>query len=400
MKRFLPALLALAALPLGAAVEVISTRPEPDRIVRGIDRELGALFHFRARRERAKNLRFTFSPGAKDTIIRYESARRIEYLVRDDGLWQSDPVVFGRIAGALFACRVGMKGEAVLPRFLLAGMRGEMRGLSNSRSINRANRRSTFLRALLAAGKPVDFSCSAPDDGFIPVQVYQEEAGEILLYAARRRDLTDKLKSALATSGGRPTEKLLLMLDDAAREEGFPDADALLIDVARRMVWHEFAPRPAEVSRREFSALRVREVPELDFLGQRTGRTVPVDLELFFPLLAARSDAKELHGRLVGDLRKFSFSEPKECRRILRSLTALPPGPDAVAPLREALNALDRAWARREKIEKTLAHYEIVSGGIGAHCPGRIDAIRRRDETLSPRAVRFFDRVERLYSGE
>ncbi|GEM_PF-4019580 len=398
MKKFLPAILLFLAATLQAVPEIISHRPENGRIVRAIDQELTALFTF-PRGTSARKLRITFDRDAPKKIVRLETPRMIELVIRDCDDWSRDDEIMQQLAGAMFAQRAGSDDPLQLPPFLLAAMRGELRGIANSQRLNRSNRWLIFLRALLAAERPIDYTCAARDGNFSPVEIYQEEAAEVLLYAARRRELLNTIRQNILQQK-EVTEKLLLSLDDAARQEGFADADALLATTADQRVWHLFAPRPAALSRRRFARLTRREVDELDVLGKPTGRKVPVELEVWCGMLGLRPDAGRVRKEIQRDLREFAKGEAPESRAIITQLAALDFKPDDAPKIADAREKLTAIWQEREKVELFLAESEARYGGIGAHAPARLDALHHRTELLSARGKAFLDRVEKLYLGE
>ena len=399
LKRIVLLFFLIGTATLDAAVGIVSRRPENHRVVRTLDQELAALFPFPGKGRPSRDLRIVFDRDAPKKITRVETHRAIELVIRDDDNWMRDSDVMEQLSGALFAHRAGSEKNLRLPRFLLAAMRGELRGIANSRKINRSNHQMIFLRALLGAGRNIDYSCSAGSGNFQPVEIYQEEAAEVLLYAIRRRNLLNGVGDDILHQES-VTEKLLLKLDEVARAEGFASADELLYDAANQRAWHLFSPRPAALSRRTFARLCQREIEELDSFGKPTGRRVPVDLEVWCNLSLTRPDVEEMHQCFRRDLRDFRRGETPEARAVIDQLAALKLHPGDLEKIAAAKTALAEIWAKREKAETFLAETEVRSGGLGACAPARIDTIRHRTELLSPRGKDFLDRVEKLYSGE
>ncbi len=399
LKRIVLLFFLIGTATAEAAVEIVSRRPENHRVVRTLNQEIAALFPFPGKEKAPRNLRIVFDRDAPKKIARVETHRAIELVICDDENWMRDNDVMEQLSGALFAHRAGSEKNLRLPRFLLAAMRGELRGIANSRKINRSNYQMFFLRALLGAGRNIDYSCSATSGSFPPVEIYQEEAAEILLYAVRRRDLLNAVGDDILR-GERVTEKLLLKLDEVARAEGFASADELLFDAANQRAWHLFAPRPAGLSRRVFARLCQREIEELDDFGKPTGRRVPADLEVWCALSMTRPDVEEMRKKFRRDLRDFRRGETPEARAVIDRLAALDFYPGDLEAIAAAKKELAEIWEKREKAETFLTETEARFGGLGAHAPARIDAVRHRNELLSPRGKEFLDRVEKLYSGE
>ncbi|MGF0037112.1 hypothetical protein [Victivallis vadensis] len=455
LKKSLASALLAAGFSLAAASSIFTADQVeliPDRVgsdandtveeLKMLDRQLCALLRVGNRRSPIL-CRIAFSDKVPEGEVLLKSAKNIWTIEFNDRTpeWQRSFSMRGRILGWLLAAKLNNRSLAAwperFPAWVVAGIDARIEGSRTAERFLRRNRQLPLLRALLACGKFPDFqqtmqmnpaelsesglvwyrelcrvlvdsastSSTPVDNAFLdylvltaagtaePEHVFRSTLGRLWLSAAERSPLPGKLE----TEGWKE-------LGADAKIQRYLEYSA------EQLAWHEFSPRPAELTQKQLDEILQADLPELDANGEPTGRRLRVDYAELPELVIQRPDAYQLLRDESLRLRSIVEGNGLDFSRLLRDLDlkllALPitrvepHDPAPAEEFRHALRTLRESVERRAGIERYLEEFERSAESPFRLYESRIREASRPDDFLIERARKFLERTEALYLQE
>ena len=344
-KRIFVALLALLLLP-ASAWRVVAPRSDAESAVREIDRELTLIFQQKRSRINSASLQIVFRSDAPETPRLRKNNSRSELIVRYTPAWCENTGNIAAIISVLLCEKAGVEPKIVaVPHFLVAGIQGYLRHLSNSGAVNRSNRYAPVSRALLRSGAKLTLPEHLYDHGKSSdpaVLAWQEEFAQLFLRGLAAHGV---LKKHLDDLLADPASWSLVSL--AEKVPG--DREEFLRAAMEKFACHRYSAMPPECALQKWFKVGSVAVPVIDDEAENNGEnsgTVlcqTVKIASLLPFIAERSDRKEIISSAVRDLKQFKMLLGKSAA-------------DAVDELIFSLNSgdADRTAAAAEKVENIL----------------------------------------------
>ena len=408
MRKIFATIFLLAALPrlAGAPPELLGEAdPEVPGRLHDQAAALAALFRSPWRDSRTA-LRIVFSPAVPEFSAETgrASGKRVLMLNGSPGRWNEDFGLRRKLFSALLLAASDAPfapGESrALPAWVVAAASRRLEAQRREERLLGGNFRAPAVRALLERGKlpAAEAVRTADPEHFTPAaRAWAGELAAALFLAGGK-----KLASGgyLRRCGENALKKLPAGEADRFWMPGKPEElETAFALSARRMAWHELAPRPAPLALKRLEELRKIKVPELDASGNPVpDKFVEFDVLELADKLRDRPDAAVLAAGVRRRFFDFCSGDSRRVRTAGALLSDLV-GRAHRPPLWYASKldrALDRLYAelrRRERIEAFMTDADFRYAPVRRHYPRRLESVEflLRESPLLPGSRRGWD---------